>query len=188
MIRYTLPTFVTVDGKQYHIRNDGDFRVILDVISVQNENELNDVQKAYMTFSLFFDEEIPEDKKSAWGEIKRFINCGEEESENRDSTPPVTDLEQDFPLYIGAVNKALGYECRLQKYVHWWQWMDSGYKQIDPESRYCNIVQIRQKLYDPGKYGKLTQQERLFAEENKEIIYLKHRFSDEESSYLFGID
>lgn len=52
MINYELPTKVNIDGTEYPINKNGDYRMVLDVISVLNDNELTKQEKAYCALSI----------------------------------------------------------------------------------------------------------------------------------------
>lgn len=49
---YDLPTSLTVCGTDYEIRSD--FRAVLDVITVLNDVELTDSQKAFFALGFFY--------------------------------------------------------------------------------------------------------------------------------------
>lgn len=184
MLNYNLPTDVIVDGTAYKIRNNGDFRVMLDLNSIQSEEKLDDRQKAILTLRIFFQKDVPNNYAEAFGEIRKFVNCGKPENEyNRE--PPITDLVKDFPLYIGDVNKALGFECRGVKYLHWWSWMANGFEKIDGNSFYGTVISIRQKMHNPAKYGKLEKHEQAFLNDNREIVVLENKLSAAEKDFLF---
>ena len=75
MIDYTLPKSVNIDDTQYKIRNDCDYRVVLDVICALNDIELSDNEKIYCALKIFYGD-IPQDKdlQQAVVEMMKIIN------------------------------------------------------------------------------------------------------------------
>ena len=52
---YELPTEIEISGVQYHIRNDGDFRMVLDIFSILGDEELTDQEKTISSLIIFYD-------------------------------------------------------------------------------------------------------------------------------------
>lgn len=181
MINYDLQTDVEINGKKYPINKNGDYRLILDIITVMNDEELSDRQKAEVSLNLFYNFHVPDDIPSAIDEMLKFINMGEKADENNEQ--PVMDWEQDFNLYIPPLNKALGIEVRAVP-LHWWSFL-SGYMEIDGNSNFSNIIQIRKKL-QKGK--KLDESEKEFYRENRKIVDLKKKLSKTDKEWLMGGD
>lgn len=184
MINYGLPKTVTVDGKEYRIRNGGDYRVILDIITALNDVELTDREKVIVALTIFFEDEIPNNAVKAWQEVVRFLNMGEDEPHNAVPKPKLMDWEQDFKLYIAPINKALGCEIRSVSYLHWWTFL-SGFHEISPESTFAMVVSIRKKKTTGEK---LTKYEQRFCSENCDVINIKADLSSEELAFLDGQD
>lgn len=175
MINYGLPKSVYIDDEEYHINCDGDFRMILDVISVINDSDLTDQEKAICALNIFYDFNIPKDTQKAIDEMMKFINCGAEDKK-KDDKPPLMDWEKDFNLIIAPLNKALGYETRAKEYLHWWTFI-AGYMEIDSECTFSTVVKIRRKKQ---KHQKLDKAEQKFYEENRDMIDLPIKYTQEE--------
>ncbi len=173
MIYRFLPKSVYIDDVEYKIRNNGDYGVILDVISALNNSKLSDYERAYCALYIFY-EEIPEDRNSAIREMLKFINCGKDE-DSKDSAPQLVDWEKDFSLMTSPINKVLGYDIREKDYVHWWTFI-SGYMEIG-ECLFSTVVTIRKKR----KLGKrLDKWEQEFYRNNREIIDLQSEITADE--------
>jgi hypothetical protein len=190
MINYGLPKEMNVCGVTYPITNGGDYRVVLDVITALNDNALPENKKVITVLSMFYEIE-PKDVEFAlyYGErtfiqtaldkMMQFINCGEEEKEKY-REPPLMDWEQDFPLMIAPINKALGREIRNpDEYLHWWTFV-SGYMEID-ECFFSHVTAIRQKRM---KGERLDKQEQEFFRKNADKIILKNRLTQEEIDFM----
>ena len=75
MIQYKLPIDVEIDGKVYKFRNKAEYRQILDIIQILNDEELPENEK-YFNALLYFYEEMPEDTETATKYLMWFIACG----------------------------------------------------------------------------------------------------------------
>lgn len=174
---WELPYSLEVNGKEYSIRSD--FRAILDIINVFSDPNYEDDEKWIVCLTILFEdfEDIPESdypeaaKKATW-----FIDCG---TDRQDETkkPTLMDWGQDAPIILPAINRILGFECRTQKYLHWWTFV-GAYMEIG-ESLFSNILSIRSKK---AKGQKLEKYERDFLRENQDIVILKNRLTDDEQA------
>nr|DAM30170.1 MAG TPA: hypothetical protein [Caudoviricetes sp.] len=182
MMNYTLPTEIQIEGLSYPINKNGDYRMILDVISVLNDDSLADNEKAVCALAIFYNFNVPDDAQEAVNEMMRFINCGELEEKSSQARQPIMNWEQDFNVLVAPINKALGIEIRSVPYLHWWTFI-SGYMEIG-ECQFSTIVTIRQKR-QKGK--KLEKWEQEFYNENRKKVDLKPRFDDEEQKFLNSI-
>lgn len=174
-MNYILPECIEIDGVKHPIRNKGDFRVILDVLSALNDENLNEVNRIMCALIIFYeDSKKLKDVQTAADEMMKFINCGTvDESEE---TPQIMDWEKDFNLLVAPINKNLGYDVRAEsKYTHWWTFM-SGYMEIG-ECAFAEVVSIRKKRM---KGKQLESWEKEFYNENRRLIDLPLNLSEEE--------
>lgn len=176
---YDLPTSVTIGETEYAIRNQGDYRVILDCIIALNDVDLTDEQKIQCALYIFYEniEDIG-DIDNAVKEMFRFINYGEEETDNG-NRPQLMDWEQDFKHIISPVNRVLGSDIRSLSYLHWWSFL-GGYMEIG-ECVFSTIVAIRNKL-QRGK--KLESWEKDFYRENRSLVTIKYKLTASERAWL----
>lgn len=179
MINYELPTKVNIDGTEYPINKNGDYRMVLDVISVLNDNELTKQEKAYCALSIFYNFNIPENPQKAINEMMLFINCGEADN-GSDKKQPLMNWEQDFPLLVAPINRALGYEIRSAPYIHWWTFV-SGYMEIGSESTFATVIGIRRKKRKGVNLGKSEQE---YYKENQSKIDLNVKFDKDEQEFI----
>lgn len=175
MINYYLPEKIEIDGCEYKIRNRGDYRVVLDVISVLNDIELSDSQKSYCASYIFYKNKIKaEHSIQAIEEMLNFINLGKNERDNK-KTLVLMSWEKDFDIICAPVNKILGCEIRSVAYLHWWTFI-SGYMEIG-ECMFSTVISIRKKQ----KLGKkLDKWEQEFYRNNREKIDLQSDMTAEE--------
>lgn len=178
---YELPLSVKIDGIPCEIRNKCDFRVVLDVIDALNDTELSEEERLQCALFIFYGEEIKKvtNYEEAINQMFIVINCGEEEQED-DKKPRVMDWKHDFPVLAPPISRTLGYDVRTpDRYTHWWTFI-GAYMEIG-ECTFSNIVTIRKKRM---KGIKLEKWEEEFCRENKKLVDLPMKLSQEEQDFL----
>ena len=171
---FELQTSVEVNGVEYHITNDGDYRVVLDCFKALNDEELSDLERMVASAIIFFDDlnsidDINNLPEGVYGELiqgmNRFFNCGEDKTAGMNVQYKVIDWEDDSQLIASAVNHVYGKEIRAEKYVHWWTFM--GYYMAIGDCPLATIVSIRGKI---AKGKKLEKYEQEFKRENPQYF------------------
>ena len=172
---YDLPKSLTVCGREYAVRSD--FREVLDIIGILNDEELDNRERAFVTLLFFypdFKEMPPEHYQEAIERCYWFINGGKDEKPG-EKAPRLLDWEQDFPFIISPVNRVLGHESRVDEYLHWWTFL-SAYMEIG-ECTFAQIVHIR----DARCRGKpLDASDKEWYRRNRDIVDLKTRYTGAE--------
>ena len=175
--KWRLPHSIELGGVEYEIRTD--FRVVLDIMQAMVDPELSQDEKIEILFKILFldPEEIPEKYlQEAIDKAMVFLDCGI--SGDGKSKTRLMDWEQDSPLIASAINKNTGRDIRSLKYMHWWTFF--GYFMESGECLFNTVVGIRSKK---AKGEKLDKWEKKFYQENKNIIDIKTRLSEEEQAY-----
>ena len=164
---YTIPTSITIDGVEHKIRNNGDFRVILDCFQALEDVELDARERLLACLIIFYEDinsitdiEKIENLQEAVTKMYNFFSCGSQ-SVGTQTTRKLIDWEQDSQLICSAVNKVAGTEIRALPYLHWWTFM--GYYSSVGECPLSTIIRIRDKIL---KGKKLEKGEREFRAEN----------------------
>jgi hypothetical protein len=181
---WDLPLTVEIDGKEYKITNRCDYRMVLDVICILNDNELSEEQKLRTALYVFY-EDLKEctNVEKAIKEMFYIISYGEEDDEKpKESKPKLMDWEHDFKMLVAPVNRVLGYEVRSIDYLHWYTFM-SAYYEIG-ECQFQTVVSIRSKR---AKGKKLDDWEQEFYRENKKMVDLPHVLTAEEEEWLESV-
>ena len=165
---YDIPTSVEVNGQSYAIRNQGDYRMVLDCFVALNDDELDTQSKIFSALIIFYEgmndiEDLDKlgDIEEAIKQMYKFFNCGEDYQEDERKFPKLIDWEEDSQLICSAINKVSGQEIRALDYLHWWTFM--GYYLAIGESPLANIVSIRHKIINSEK---LEKYERKFQHDN----------------------
>ena len=178
---WDLPISVEINGKSHPIRNNCDYRVVLDVICALNDEELTNEEKIKCALIIFYEEvSLIDDFEKAAKEMFRIINGGEEQEENQEQKPPLMDWEHDFPQLAPPISRVLGYDVRIpDKFTHWYTWL-GGYMEIG-ECNFSTIVSIRSKR---AKGKKLEKWEEEYIREHRKMVELPRKFTAEEEEFL----
>ena len=177
-MNYDLPTTVTLRGEKWAIRSD--FRAILDICTALTDPNLTNEEKGITTLCIFYEDcdDLPQGLyEDAIKECFKFINVGEEE--NGRKSPKLMDWEQDFMYIIAAINKVVGAEIRAVPYLHWWTFVSAYYEIGD--CTFAQIVRIRSEL---AKGKKLSDFDRQWYREHKDLVDIKTSYSDAEQDIL----
>lgn len=177
MNSWKLPTSLKIGGVDYPIRTD--FRDILTILRAFNDPDLPDWAKTQVMLQILY----PDHEKISGPDIKEaceqavlFIDAGREPEKEDRKRPVLMDWDQDADIIIPAINRVAGTgDVRAMPYLHWWTFL--GYYMEIGESLFSNIVQIRQKK---AKRKKLEKWEQEFYRENKKLIDIKAKLSEEE--------
>lgn len=178
-MRYDLPVSVEVNGTEYEIRSD--YRDILTIIEALSDKELTDQDKAEVMLDIFYPgfSDMPwNDYEEAIKQALIFINCGEEEKEEKASVK-LMDWGQDFSIIVAPINRVIGREARSLTYLHWWSWM-SAYLEIG-DCLFAQIVNIRQKK---AKNKKLDKSEQEFYKRNKRLVDFQKRYTEQDEAVI----
>ena len=179
---YELPTSITVEGRNFKIRESGDFRVILDCFSALGDIELGEDYGILASLIIFYEdltetniEDIDEEILAQLvREMYTFFNCGREEFDEGLS-PKLIDWETDSQMIMAAVNNVAGKEIRLEPYIHWWTFM--GYYMSVGESVLATVVSIRNKIL---RNETLDKWEKKFKAENEHYFHWNSKTLEEQ--------
>lgn len=191
---YELPTTVTINDTIYAIRNNGDYRMVLDCFQVLNDVELTENERIIACLIIFYEdlndlESVlalePDTIKSLTDNAFSFFNCGQKHASGETNHKTI-DWEQDAQLISSAVNAVAGKEIRAEQYLHWWTFM--GYFNSVGEGAFATVVGIRNKI---AKGKKLEKYEEEFRRDNPQYFNwdmrtLKQKEDDELLNQLWN--
>ena len=165
MIGY-LPKTLNVNGKALPIRTD--FRIVLNLFPMYEDQELSDPEKAYITCKRLYDREIaPEDFIEATKQAYWYIDGGEM-PKSEPSKARIIDWQKDERMIMPAVSKTIGVpDIRALSYLHWWTFLGC-FGEIG-EGMMTTVLTLRRKQAE----GKLTKEERDFVRKNEDLICLR---------------
>ena len=178
---WDLPTSVEIDGVKYNIRNKCDYRIVLDVISALNDNDLEMKNRVQCALFIFYEDLSGcKDIETAIKEMFKIIGNGEDETNSHAPAPRLMDWEHDFKQIAPPISRILGYDVRTPgKYTHWYSFL-GGYMEIG-ECVFSTIVSIRSKR---AKGKKLEKWELEYLRDHRDIIDLPQKLTDEEQTLL----
>jgi hypothetical protein len=176
---YNLQTEIIIDGNSYPIRRDGDYRLILQVITrlnnIKTDNGKNNLKYTWESIMLFYEgiddlhtlhSTFPKLDK-AFTEMVKFISGGVTQESNTNNLKLI-DWEEDENLIVSAINCVAKTEIRALPYMHWWTFI--SYYMAIGECSLSTIVNIRKKVLT-GK--KLEKYEKDFKRENPQYFISK---------------
>jgi len=169
---YEIPTTVIVNNKEFHIRNNGDYRMVLDCFAALGDSELSKQERLFASLLIFYDEleeiediEIFDDLEEPIRKMYEFFNCNSATDVGTHSNYKLVDWKDDAQLITSAINKVANMEIRAQPYIHWWTFM--GYYTAVGECPLSTIIGIRDKIM---KGKKLEKHESAFRAENPQYF------------------
>lgn len=184
---YTIPISVVIDNVEYGIRNNGDYRVILDCFSALQDVDLTEQERVFASLIIFYqdlnnleDVLIQTNLVERVSEMYKFFNCGDMDALGTKVPYKLIDWEQDSQLISSAINAVANTEIRSSPYIHWWTFM--GYFSAIGKSLLSNVITIREKLL---KGKKLEKYEREFRRDNpKYFVWNSKSVDDAEADKL----
>lgn len=179
---YSLPTSLTIKDKAYQIRNNGDYRVVLDCFSAISDIELSEDEKVLACLIIFYNEfndidDIPKDQElvaELVTQMYKFFNCGQDDSVGASTGQKLIDWDGDSHMVMSAINNVAHVELRSVEYCHWWTFM--GYYLSVGESVLSTVVSIRHKIVS-GK--KLEKWENDFRRDNPQYFNWRSKTSEQ---------
>lgn len=186
---FDIPTSVDICGTEYNIRDDGDFRMVLDCFSALQDADLSQEERLITSVVIFYDTfsldnvfeilDTQEKMNEAVAKMYDFFNCGQKNMGNK-SPHKLLDWEQDEMLIASAINKVAGEEVRFAEYIHWWTFM--GYYMSIGESILSTVVQIRSKIVEGEK---LEDYEKKFRRKNPEYFVWNRQTVEQQEADAF---
>lgn len=197
-----LPLKVEVNNNIHYIREKCDYRVILDVIEIMNDNDLDNLTKVKLALYSFYESYynkanssedvdgaisdiiLDDEAMKLFEEIQRIINLGSIENGDSPNRPKLIDWGKDFKHIAPPVSRVLGYSVRSQdNYTHWYDFI-GAFHEIG-ECYFSNILSIREKQ---RKGKKLEKYEREFLNNNYQDIMLPIEINSEAQAWLDDVD
>lgn len=178
-----LPTSIQIGCTEYKIRNNGDYRVILDCFSFLKNPELDEQYRAcaaliafydgltYDTLSTFFGSDV-ENYQKAVDEMFQFMNCYQKHNPiSKDYV--LYDWEEDEQLIFSAINETARREVRNPEYCHWFTFM--GYFNQIGDGSFATVVSIRKKIVE---HKKLEKWEKQFKRDNPQYFEWNYKTAE----------
>lgn len=178
---WDLPIAVEIDGKKYAIRNKCDYRVVLDAISALKDEDLDPNLRVICALEIFYEDlNGCKNIQKATDEMMTIINVGNKDTSKDENKPVLMDWEKDINLLAPPISRVLGYSVRsADNFTHFFDFV-GAYLEIG-ECTFASVVSIRNKR---AKGKPLESWEREFFAENKDLVLLPQRLSEEDEAWL----
>lgn len=152
------PTLVKIGGRRYPLR--WDFLSCAPIIMAYEDPDLTPGERQSILLSRLY-KELPPDKagqKKALSFGLYFLDGGEEEQSREDPEEGeglvLYSLTRDGSLIYSTIRSQYGVDLQGEQPVHWWAFL-AMFRDLDPESRFCTILRLREKWLT----GKLSREE-----------------------------
>ena len=185
---WELPKSVEINGKDFQITDDCNFKMVLDCYKALKDTELQPNEQLTCALYIFYKdfETISQfDEKELTEAVQKMTDImdGDRKATGKNSIKlkPVVDFEKDFPLICSSLLPILGYDIREKDYLHWWTFL-SAFREIK-EGVYAMVLQIRVKQ---AKGIPLEKEEQKFYRENKDTVDIEMELTEEEREFLFS--
>lgn len=186
---YRLPTTITIRDNEFRIRDNGDFRVILDCFDAIQDEELTDEERVISSLIIFYDDiqclddvaTLFTDNEMLTEAVEKmfnFFNCNQKTIGSKQSYKLI-DWHTDEQIVCAGINNVANTEIRALPYLHWFTFM--GYYISIGDSVLSTVVSIRHKIAT-GK--KLEKYETEFKRENPDYFSFDYRTTDQKSEDL----
>ena len=191
-MNWNYPLSVNIDGEEYKIKNQCDYRNVLNIMVLYEDANFSLETKTQVAFEMFYENyKSIKNKQKAVLEMIRVLNGLREDEVERVSNskepekPRIMSWKQDFSLIAPEISKTLGYNIQEPgRYTHWWSFT-SAYMAINSECAWSTFLSIRKKRI----YGKkLEKWEEEIYRDNRKRIDLEIPLTDEEKEWLEGDD
>ena len=178
--KYDLPVAVEIAGQTFKIRNNCDYRIVLQCIEALNDTDLTEDLRVQCALVIFYEDyDLITDAQTAVNEMFRILSYNDQE-DNSQQKPVLMDWKRDFHNIAPPVSRILGYDIRTPgKYTHWWTFL-GGYMEIG-DCTFATIVSIRSKKL---KGKKLEKWEEEFYREHYAQVNLPTKYTQEEMDIL----
>ena len=162
-----LPQALEVGGKMLPIRTD--FRDILNLFPMFDDEELSDIEKAYVACRNIYKCEISEQNfEEATGKLWWFIDGGDIPKEEP-APVRIIDWQKDERIIMPAISKTTGVpDVRSLPYLHWWSFL-GAFGETD-EGLFSMVLNLRRKIADGEK---LDDRERKWLRKNRDLIEIR---------------
>ncbi len=172
MSPWQLPVTAVFGGCTYRL--NADYRDILEIIDYLEDPELPEYLRWQIALALFYEEPVaPGHTQAAADYLALFLSGGQIDAPS--PGPKLLDWQQDGALIVADVNRVAGQEIRSLPFVHWWTFL--AWFHAIGQGQLSTVVSIRDKL---ARGQKLEDWEKSFYRENKHIVQLKKRYSQQE--------
>ncbi|MEA4875398.1 Gp15 family bacteriophage protein [Anaerorhabdus sp.] len=165
------PNEVIINEVAYTIESN--FKEILKVLQLHNDNAFSEEEKILNSISLFYKTEIPHNFQEAYNEMLNFIKMYSTDEQNQTKSPSILDYEIDNRMIYSAFKQ--NYRIDLNKEnIHWYEFNCLLENLSDNKPKLVQIMEIRameiDENYSSKHKAKLRKLKREYSLEKQEDI------------------
>lgn len=186
MIEY--PEFAEIDGVQYKINTD--YRVALNCFDAIEDENLNDISRAFAIITLLFGykneetgeiEGVPDNTNEALRIADKYLRCGNENA-STSNTKKDMDFNYDMKYIKASFLSDYGIDLDEVEHMHYWKFCDliGG---LTEQSVLSKVRDLRNTDLNDYKDAKIKSKLQI-AMKNVELPQKKYNATDEDIEFL----
>lgn len=186
MIEY--PEFAEIDGVQYKINTD--YRVALNCFDAIEDENLNDISRAFAIITLLFGykneetgeiEGVPDNTNEALRIADKYLRCGNE-NVSTSNTKKDMDFNYDMKYIKASFLSDYGIDLDEVEHMHYWKFCDliGG---LTEQSVLSKVRDLRNTDLNDYKDAKIRSKLQI-AMKNVELPHKKYNATDEDIEFL----
>jgi len=158
------------EGVCTHYQIITDYKAIIDIFMMYEDNALTDEEKAYFMLKMLYIDDIPADTMKAFNKAMEFLNCGKQEDSSKSSkiNSRLFSWEQDGNYIYSAMNYSHNEILKREPDLHWWEFYNK-FMQLKEDCKFNDIVNNRLAY----RKGKMTNEQKAARREFPDMYILK---------------
>ena len=182
------PEFAEIDGVQYKINTD--YRVALNCFDAIEDENLNDISRAFAIITLLFGykneetgeiEGVPDNTNEALRIADKYLRCGNE-NVSTSNTKKDMDFNYDMKYIKASFLSDYGIDLDEVEHMHYWKFCDliGG---LTEQSVLSKVRDLRNTDLNDYKDAKIRSKLQI-AMKNVELPHKKYKATDEDIEFL----
>ena len=181
---YSLETSIEINQVSFNIRNQGDYRMVLDCFEALNDQDLTENERICAALIIFYEDfndisDLPDSKEELHEFVEAMFDFFNQHEDIQSNTKniKVIDWTHDSNLIASAINNVANQEIRSLPYLHWWTFL--GYYTAIGECLLSTVVSIR---YKKAHGDKLEKYEKKFIHDNPQYFNIDMRSAEQKEA------
>lgn len=169
----TYPKYAEINGKQYPINTD--YTVALACFDAINDEDTNDIERAYSVVGLLFGEDtVIENMDKAIEIAGTYLRCGRKQEDNKEPL----DIDFDYDRSLITSSFMNDYQIDLENTnMHWWKFNSFLSGLTDT----CILNKVRDiRNYDISEIKDIKTRQKIVKQKEKVAIPIKHTKKEQE--------
>jgi hypothetical protein len=107
---------------------------------------------------------IPNNIESTIAQARKFLNCGELDSQDDEIPMRLYSFTKDASLIFSAFRQTHGIDLETEQ-MHWWKFI-ALFMDLGVDTAFCNLINLRKRL----KTGRASKEEIEMAQEISDVV------------------